>query len=91
MNVEARAPGWQIRCLKCDFTEPWGKYGVRLAGAGRSFTVGRCPKCNRIRFHVIEKVPKAKFSKGIGTLKKLAAIKLVNRVAAERLPISGAD
>lgn len=56
MNAEQRAPGWQVRCLKCGFTEPWGKYGIRLGAIGNEYTLGRCPKCNRIRFHVIEKI-----------------------------------
>jgi hypothetical protein len=57
MNAETRAPGWQIRCLKCGFAEPWGKYGVRRWATGKSFTIGRCSQCQRIRFHVIEKNP----------------------------------
>lgn len=52
---EARAPGWQIRCLKCGFTEAWGKYGIRLGAAGRKYTVGFCGRCRWLRFHVIEK------------------------------------
>jgi hypothetical protein len=56
-NPEKRAPGWQVRCLQCDFIEPWGKYGVRLKAVGRTYTFGRCPQCKRIRIHVIEKVP----------------------------------
>jgi hypothetical protein len=57
MDSEKRASGWQIRCLNCDFTEPWGKYGIRLKAVGRTYTFGRCPQCKRIRIHVIEKVP----------------------------------
>jgi phage FluMu protein Com len=59
MDPEKRAPGWQIRCLKCDFTEPWGKYSIRLKAVGRTYTYGRCPQCKRVRIHVIEKVPPA--------------------------------
>lgn|GEM_PF-5086395 len=33
-KYEQRAPGWVVRCLRCGFTEPWGKYGVRLWGGG---------------------------------------------------------
>lgn len=51
---QARAPGWQIRCLKCDFTEPYGKYGSRLRAAGRKYTLGYCSHCRGIRFYVIE-------------------------------------
>jgi len=51
---EARAPGWQIRCLKCDFTEPFGKYGIRMRAAGKKYTVGYCSYCRGLRFYVIE-------------------------------------
>ena len=57
-DPEKSAPSWQIRCLKCDFTEPWGKYGIRLKASGRTYTFGRCGQCKRIRLHVIEKAPK---------------------------------
>ena len=60
MNLEKRASGWQIRCLKCDFTEPWGKYHTRLKAVGRTYTYGRCPQCKRVRIYVIEKIPPAK-------------------------------
>jgi hypothetical protein len=52
---ESRAPGWQIRCLKCGFTEPWGKYGIRLGAVGKKYTVGFCSHCRWLRFHVVEK------------------------------------
>lgn len=52
---ERRAPGWVIRCLKCGFTEPWGKYGIRLGAVGRKWTVGWCSRCRWVRCHVIEK------------------------------------
>jgi len=50
----ARAPGWQIRCLKCNSAEPYGKYGIRLRAAGRKYTFGYCPHCRGIRFYAIE-------------------------------------
>lgn len=56
---ETRAPGWQIRCLKCGFTEPWGKYGIRKLAAGKSYTIGFCSHCRWLRFHVTEKRPDA--------------------------------
>jgi hypothetical protein len=34
MDQQKRAPGWQIRCLKCRFTEEWGKYGIRKLAWG---------------------------------------------------------
>jgi len=54
-KYERRAPGWVIRCLRCGFTEPWGKYGIRLAGSSHGkWTVGRCSRCRRICCHAIE-------------------------------------
>jgi hypothetical protein len=52
---ESRAPGWQIRCRKCGFTEPFGKYGIRLAAAGTACTIGFCRRCRWLRFQVIER------------------------------------
>lgn len=52
---EKRAPGWKIRCLKCGFTEPWGKYGIRLFACGTKYTIGRCSACGRWRFFAIER------------------------------------
>jgi hypothetical protein len=63
MNAEMRAPGWQIRCLKCGFAEPWGKYGIRRGAAGKSYTIGFCSQCRWLRFHVIEKVATVKPAK----------------------------
>ena len=54
-KYQRRAPGWDVRCLKCGFREPWGKYGIRLWAAGRKWTVGRCKRCGKIRCHVIER------------------------------------
>ena len=48
---ETNAHGWQIRCLKCDFVEPWAKAG------GRKYVFGRCGRCKRIRFRIIEQIP----------------------------------
>ncbi len=59
-GVEAQAPGWQIRCLKCDFIELWTQNGIRLKADGRTYAFGRCPQCKRIRIRVIEKVPTSK-------------------------------
>jgi phage FluMu protein Com len=60
MEPKKYANGWQIRCLKCDSTEPWDKPTARLKASGRKFIFGRCPQCKRIRFRVIEKVPDPK-------------------------------
>ncbi len=57
--AEKRAPGWLVRCTRCGFTEPWGLYGVCLAGwAWKKFTFGRCSKCRKFAFFAIEKKPK---------------------------------
>ena len=58
-DPERQASGWQVRCLNCDFTEPWSELGARHKAAGRTYTFSRCPQCKRIRIHVIEKVPPA--------------------------------
>jgi hypothetical protein len=52
---ESRAPGWKIRCLKCGFTEPFGKYGIRKAAVGKSYNLGFCGQCHWLWFFVIEK------------------------------------
>lgn len=51
------APGWQIRCRKCGLTVEAGRGGglIRLGGLGRSYTLGRCSACDRLRILVIEK------------------------------------
>lgn len=59
-DPEKRAPGWQVRCTRCGFTEPWGKYGVRLhAASWKKYTLGRCAQCRRLGFHAIERRPPA--------------------------------
>ena len=60
MKPKKNTPGWQIRCLRCDFTAPWDKPGVRVQASGRKFVFGRCPNCKRIRLRVIETVPDPK-------------------------------
>lgn len=60
MDPEKLAPGWQVRCTRCGFTEPWGKHGIRLgAWSWKKYTIGRCPSCKRFGFHAIEKQPKS--------------------------------
>ena len=56
-EAKKNAIGWQIRCLKCDFTEPWDKPDGRLKPGSRKYIFGCCPHCKRIRFRVIETVP----------------------------------
>lgn len=60
MNPEKRAPGWHVRCTRCGFTEPWGKYGIRLgAWSWKKYTIGRCPSCRKLGFHAIERMEKS--------------------------------
>lgn len=54
-KYERRAPGWQVRCLRCGFSQHWGKYGIRKGAVGRKYTICRCSRCKRICCHVIEK------------------------------------
>jgi len=56
---EASAPGWRIRCMRCDGIQPWDKFGIRPKTTGPEFTVIHCPQCKRVRTHIIEKVPPA--------------------------------
>ena len=54
-EYERRAPGWVVRCKRCGFTEPWGKYGIRLGAISwKKCTIGRCSRCGRICCHAIE-------------------------------------
>jgi hypothetical protein len=57
MKSKKHVAGLQIRCLKCDFAEPWSRSGALPKGSGRKFIFGRCPSCKRIRLRVLEKVP----------------------------------
>ena len=59
MTPEQRAPGWQIRCRKCNFTQPYGKYGFRLGAIGTKYTFGRCPNCRRWSWAIVERMPTA--------------------------------
>jgi hypothetical protein len=50
------APGWQVRCLKCGLTVPAGKAGIiRIKAAGKSYKLGKCERCRRIRWLVVER------------------------------------
>ena len=52
------APGWRIRCLKCGLTRDAGEAGlIRIGAIGRSYTLGYCSRCKRLRCIVVEKTP----------------------------------
>lgn len=51
------APGWQLRCPKCNWTLPYGKIGIRLGAASRGKRIlARCPQCRRLRWVIVERV-----------------------------------
>jgi len=54
-RYEKRAPGWETRCLTCGLSEPFGKYGYRLGGAGTDYRLHWCPRCQRYRCHRIQR------------------------------------
>ena len=60
MKPKKQAINWRIRCIRCDFSEPWDKPVARTNASGRKFIFGRCPHCKRIRFRVVEPVPDPK-------------------------------
>ena len=58
-KYEKRAPGWQIRCCKCDHTEHFGKYGIRIGAVSwKKFNISWCSQCRWLRFHAVEKKKK---------------------------------
>ncbi len=55
-QYESRAPGWVVRCKRCGFTEPWGKYAIRIGAASKGkVNFRRCRRCNRFGCHAITK------------------------------------
>lgn len=50
-----RAPGWFIRCNRCNLEESFGKYGILRKSAGRKRSFGRCPHCHQWSWFVIFK------------------------------------
>ena len=50
------APGWQIRCLTCGLRVDAGRAGIiRLGAIGKSYKIGWCSRCRRIRCLVVER------------------------------------
>ena len=53
--MKGMAPGWQVRCPKCNFKIEAGRTGIiRLGAIGTSRTLGTCSRCNRWRWLIIE-------------------------------------
>jgi len=54
--MKGYAPGWQVRCLKCGLKVPAGQAGViRIGAIGKSYKLGWCSRCRRLRCLVIER------------------------------------
>ena len=52
------APGWRIRCRKCGLTRDAAEAGIiRLGAVGRSYKLGYCNRCRRLRWLVCERHP----------------------------------
>ena len=52
------APGWRLRCTKCNAHKPGKEVGmIRLGGVGNKHTIGFCRNCDRLRWIAIERVP----------------------------------
>lgn len=57
--MKGHAPGWQIRCPKCDRVRDASEAGVvriKAAAAGKRI-LGWCSRCNRPRLLVVERKP----------------------------------
>lgn len=53
------APGWQIRCTKCNRSKPLGEVGsIRMGASSRGkWTLGWCSQCRSLRWAAIERAP----------------------------------
>lgn len=52
------APGWQVRCPKCNKTRPFSTVGIRLwaASRGKRMLV-YCRDCRRFAWAFVERTP----------------------------------
>ena len=54
------APGWRVRCLTCGLAIDAGRTGIiRFGGRGKSYKLGWCSRCKRLRCFVVERKPPA--------------------------------
>ncbi|UCG32037.1 MAG: hypothetical protein JSU68_10270 [Phycisphaerales bacterium] len=52
------APGWRVRCLTCGLAIDAEQAGIiRLGGRGKSYKLGWCSRCRRVRCFVVERKP----------------------------------
>ena len=53
-SMEAESRTWMVRCRSCGFERSiWELGGVRWKASGTSWTWGRCPNCNKRRWHKV--------------------------------------
>ena len=57
--MQGYAPGWQVRCTRCQATRDAGDVGIIRAGAWswRKFAVGWYSRCHRVSFLAVEQTP----------------------------------
>ncbi|MEX0885409.1 MAG: hypothetical protein WD009_03120 [Phycisphaeraceae bacterium] len=57
IGVRGHAPGWQLRCTRCDRTHDAAEAGLVRIGAASvgKFTLGWCSGCRRLRRVAIER------------------------------------
>lgn len=57
--MKGYAPGWRVRCTKCNRTRDASEVGMIRVGAWsyKKYTLGWCSHCGRLRFVAIEKAP----------------------------------
>ncbi len=57
--MKGYAPGWQVRCTKCQRTRSASGVGIVRVGAWtwKNFTPGWCSSCQWLRFLAVERKP----------------------------------
>lgn len=55
-DMEADSRRWRIQCNTCGHDRSiWDIGGIRYKAVGKSRTIIRCPRCDRLRAHTIAK------------------------------------
>ncbi len=55
MSIKGYAPGWQLRCRKCGYTQDAAKAGIiRIRAYGKKLILRRCQQCGQTGFHALE-------------------------------------
>ena len=57
--MKGYSSGWQVRCTKCGRTRDAADVGIVKIGASsrKSYTLGWCSSCRRLRFVAVERKP----------------------------------